>query len=175
MGIAHKYAGKGMFIPKEDWEMPDPNANPNAWFLDSGPKKRGLSFKMWWDECIKGHVEHTLSEPVNPEADVFYEDAGVKNEDFREMRQKILDMFVLRGGKMKNAYQPDEQQMEEEMPDLFQQWARLGQISDTGEDGKITPAEMNENTKSREQIMDYLEEMNSMRKKPKKNIILMSS
>lgn len=170
MGIADRYAGKGMFIPKEDWEMPDPNANPNAWFMDAGPKKRGLSFKMWWDECIKGHVEHTLSEPVNPEADVFYEDAGVKNEDFREMRQKILDMFVLRGGKMKNTHQPDEQQMEEEMPDLFQQWARLGQISDTGEDGKITPAEMNENTKSREKIMDYLDEMNAMRKKPKKKI-----
>jgi hypothetical protein len=165
-GIADKLAGKGLFVPERDWKLSD--GKQSRWHQAPG---RGLSFKMWWEECITGHVQNIQSEPVNPEADEFYEDVGIKGDEWRKLREEVLEMYTTAGGKM-NGTSPDETYMEANHPGLFKIWRRISQTHDNSIAG------MNENMKMQAKIWDYLDNMNEAKnerrarrgKRPRPNV-----
>jgi len=151
-------AGKLSFIPEKKWAFKDPDARSPSQKMKNG---KGYTLGMHFNDCISGKQKNPMTAANTLDNEDFYADMATTQEQYLVEMKEIIDAFQLRGGKLGRGGQPDVRQMQKEMPDLYQRWQRISQISQTNTfaRGSITEDEMNANEKARERLWDYLEEM----------------
>ena len=164
--VFHRWAGEGPILPKEIWED-----KPGGF---GSPPTDGASIRQWWDWCIKEQVKHSPTTPrrigergtveIDGEEHSLstaerFDDIELTPAEKRRLKKEAIAVWIGKGNKNPERSRLEQSKMAQEEPELYAMFMGTSLISDTG---KLTLAEMKANTKMRERLWDYEDEVSRL-------------